>query len=89
MDPQERMDFDGSLTFWKDSSHSRSDTFMIISDPNKKGINTHEESGDQYVKRLINLYVEMLSSTETKLKNKSLFKQKKSKRGRKVPSKDN
>jgi hypothetical protein len=31
----------------------------------------------------------MLSSTDTKLKDKSLFKQKKSKRGRKVPGKDN
>jgi hypothetical protein len=36
---------------------------MIISSPNKKGINSNEESEDQDAKRLRNLYAD---STDTK-----------------------
>ena len=84
------MIFEGSPMFGEDSSKSRSDTCIIITGPNKKGISTHEESEDQNAKKLgIYLYAELMSKTLTKLKDKSLFKEKKSKRGGKVPSKDN
>ena len=60
MDPQERMNLDGSLTYGNDSSESWIPAFMNISSPNEKAINTDEDT-----MRLSNLDAELQSSTET------------------------
>ena len=60
MDPQERMNLDGSLTYGNDSSESWMPAFMNISSPNEKAINTDEDT-----MRLSNLDAELQSSTET------------------------
>ena len=65
MDPQERMNLDGSLTYGNDSSESWMPAFMNISSPNEKAINTNELSKHQDTMRLSNLDAELQSSTET------------------------
>ena len=60
MDPQERMNLDGSLTYGNDSSESWLPAFMNISSPNEKAINTDEDT-----MRLSNLDAKLQSSTET------------------------
>ena len=66
MNPQERMNMDGSLTFGKDLSFP---AFMNISSPNEKAINTDEESEHQDTMRPSNLDAKLQSSTETNKKD--------------------
>ena len=66
IDPQERMNMDGSLTYGKDLSFPK---FMNISSLNEKAINTDKESEHQDTMRLSNLEAKLQSSTETNKKD--------------------